>query len=88
VILARYVLVAHPLKRVGDLDEHARRRAAWQLCRRDCDGRAASARGSGPAFVPRQVRFLSPFIAPLLLPFPLLLVCVTCPVSVSVRPER
>ena len=29
-----------------------------------------------------------PFVAPLLLPFALLLVCVTCPVSVSVRLER
>jgi hypothetical protein len=30
----------------------------------------------------------SPFAAPFLLPFTLLLVCEACPVSVSVRPER
>jgi hypothetical protein len=71
VILARYVLVAHPLKRVGDLDEHARRRAAWQLCRRDCDGRVASPRSSGPASARRQAQSLSPFLAPFLLPFTL-----------------
>ena len=71
MILARYVLVAHPLKRVGDLDEHARRRAAWQLCRRDCDGRVASPRSSGPASARRQAQSLSPFLAPFLLPFTL-----------------
>ena len=36
-----------------------------------------------------RLRFsLSPFAAPLLLPFLLLLVCPACPVSVSVRPGR